>query len=74
MPNPINVYGKKKLAGELVIKETNCDYLILRTSWVYAARGNNFAKTMLRLATERDELKVVVDQFGAPTSAELIAV
>jgi dTDP-4-dehydrorhamnose reductase len=72
-PNPINAYGRSKLAGEKAIQETDCNHLIFRTSWVFAARGNNFARTMLRLASERDELRVVADQFGAPTSAELIA-
>ncbi len=73
IPNPINAYGRSKLAGEEIVRKTGCRHLIFRTSWVYAARGSNFAKTMLKLAAERDELKVVADQFGAPTSAELIA-
>ncbi len=73
IPNPINAYGRSKLAGEKAIQQVNGKYLIFRTSWVYAPRGANFAKTMLRLASERDELRVVADQFGAPTSAELIA-
>ena len=72
-PNPINAYGRSKLAGERLITESGCDYLIFRTSWVYASRGHNFVKTILRLATERKELKVVADQIGAPTGAELIA-
>jgi dTDP-4-dehydrorhamnose reductase len=72
-PNPQSVDGRTKLAGEKTIRESGCNHLIFRTSWVYAARGSNFAKTMLRLARERDELKVVGDQVGAPTSAELIA-
>ena len=72
-PCPINAYGRSKLAGEEAIRASGCKHLIFRTSWVYAARGNNFAKTMLRLAIERDELKVIADQVGAPTSAELIA-
>lgn len=70
---PLSVYGKSKLAGEQAILETGCRHLIFRSSWVYAARGGNFAKTMLRLAQERDRLSVINDQFGAPTSAELIA-
>jgi dTDP-4-dehydrorhamnose reductase len=70
---PLSVYGKSKLAGEEQIRQRHAKHLIFRTSWVFAARGGNFAKTMLRLARERSELKVVADQFGAPTSAELIA-
>lgn len=70
---PLSVYGKSKLAGEQQIRERHAKHLIFRTSWVFATRGGNFAKTMLRLAKERSELKVVADQFGAPTSAELIA-
>ena len=72
-PDPGNVYGKTKLAGEQAIQKTGGPHLIFRTSWVYAARGSNFAKTMLRLAKEGDELNVVSDQVGVPTSAELIA-
>lgn len=71
--NPLNVYGQTKLAGELAIQAAGCLHLIFRTSWVYAVRGNNFAKTMLRLARERDQLAVINDQIGAPTGAELIA-
>ncbi|NOU21879.1 MAG: dTDP-4-dehydrorhamnose reductase [Methyloglobulus sp.] len=72
-PNPINVYGQSKLAGEQAIQSVACDYLILRTSWVYTGRGNNFLKTILRLAAEREELKIVADQIGSPTWARLIA-
>jgi dTDP-4-dehydrorhamnose reductase len=71
--DPINVYGYSKLAGEKAIFETGCEALVFRTSWVYSRHGRNFLKTMLKLATERDTLKVVDDQHGAPTSAELIA-
>src|ERR1035437_9488958 len=72
-PNPINVYGKTKLAGDQAIQSAGGDYLILRTSWVYGARGNNFLLTMLRLAQEHAELRIVDDQIGAPTSSECIA-
>ena len=70
---PLSVYGVTKLAGEQAIVQSGCAHLILRTSWVYAARGGNFAKTMLRLAQERERLTVIDDQWGAPTGAELIA-
>jgi dTDP-4-dehydrorhamnose reductase len=72
-PNPQNVYGKSKLAGDEAIQAVGGDYLILRTSWVYGARGSNFLLTMLRLANERDELRIVDDQTGAPTTSECIA-
>jgi dTDP-4-dehydrorhamnose reductase len=70
---PLSVYGRTKLVGEQAIRSSGCQHLILRTSWVYAARGGNFAKTMLRLAAEREELKVIADQIGAPTGADLLA-
>ncbi|MBS0499467.1 MAG: dTDP-4-dehydrorhamnose reductase [Burkholderiaceae bacterium] len=70
---PLSVYGRTKLAGEQAIVAAGGAHLILRTSWVYAARGGNFAKTMLRLGAERERLTVIDDQWGAPTGAELIA-
>ncbi|TAK64245.1 dTDP-4-dehydrorhamnose reductase [Methylobacter sp.] len=70
---PLSVYGKTKLEGEDAIRSSDCQHVIFRTSWVYAARGGNFAKTMLRLAQERDCLTVINDQIGAPTGAELLA-
>lgn len=70
---PLNVYGETKLAGEKAVAEHCEKHLIFRTSWVYAGKGNNFAKTMLRLAKERETLSVINDQFGAPTGAELLA-
>ena len=72
-PNPNNVYGQTKLDGEQALQSSGCDYLILRTSWVYASRAQNFMLTMLKLAQEREELRIVSDQIGAPTSARLIA-
>lgn len=70
---PLNVYGETKLAGEKALQKYCPKHLIFRTSWVYAGKGNNFAKTMLRLAKERTELSVINDQYGAPTGAELLA-
>lgn len=70
---PLSIYGKSKLRGEQAIQASGCKHLIFRTSWVYGAHGNNFAKTMLRLAGERDHLKVIDDQIGAPTGADLLA-
>jgi dTDP-4-dehydrorhamnose reductase len=70
---PLSVYGRTKLDGENHIRASGCEHLILRTSWVYAARGGNFARTMIKLASEREALSVIDDQFGAPTGAELLA-
>ena len=72
-PAPLSVYGRTKLEGEQLIQQSSARHLILRTSWVYAARGGNFAKTMLRLAQERERLTVIDDQWGAPTGADLLA-
>lgn len=70
---PLSVYGTTKLEGEEAIRASGCRHLIFRTSWVYATRGGNFAKTMLKLAKERDKLTVIDDQFGSPTGADLLA-
>jgi dTDP-4-dehydrorhamnose reductase len=70
---PLSVYGRTKLEGEQAIAASGCRHLILRTSWVYGARGGNFARTMLRLAAEREQLNVINDQIGAPTGADLLA-
>jgi len=71
--NPLNVYGKTKAAGEEAIRSTGCNHFIFRTSWVYSPRGSNFFLTILRLAREKDELKIVDDQIGTPTSSRWIA-
>ncbi|HET9976907.1 MAG TPA: dTDP-4-dehydrorhamnose reductase [Burkholderiaceae bacterium] len=70
---PLSVYGRTKLEGEEAIRGSGCAHLVLRTSWVYAARGGNFARTMLKLAAEREVLQVIDDQIGAPTGADLLA-
>lgn len=72
-PSPINVYGASKLDGEQAIQSSGCHYLIFRTSWVFSSRGHNFLLSMLRLAREREELRIVADQTGSPTSARYIA-
>jgi dTDP-4-dehydrorhamnose reductase len=70
---PLSVYGKTKLEGEEAILASGCKHIVLRTSWVYGARGGNFAKTMLKLAKEREQLTVIDDQIGSPTGADLLA-
>lgn len=70
---PLSIYGETKLEGDQAIQQSGCEHLIFRTSWVYSARGNNFMKTMLRLAQSKPELNIVADQVGAPTPARLIA-
>lgn len=72
-PNPLSAYGRSKLAGDRAVQESGCAHLILRLCWVYGARGHNFMLTMMRLAREREQLRVVADQFGAPTWSRLIA-
>ncbi|HEV7717582.1 MAG TPA: dTDP-4-dehydrorhamnose reductase [Arsenicitalea sp.] len=71
--NPLNVYGRSKRDGEEAIRASGCKHLILRTSWVYGRHGNNFLKTMLRLAAEHSELRIVADQIGAPTGGDFVA-
>jgi len=72
-PNPLNVYGQSKLAGEEAVRASGCRHLVFRTSWVFASHGQNFVKTILKLAAERTDLQIVADQRGTPTGARLIA-
>ena len=72
-PAPLNAYGRSKLYGEDALRQSGCDWLAFRTTWVYGSRGNNFLQTMLRLAAERETLRVVADQRGAPTNARFLA-
>jgi len=72
-PHPVNFYGQTKLDGEKAIQASGCRHLIFRSSWIHAGRGHNFIKTILRLAQERDQLKIINDQIGAPTGADLVA-
>lgn len=72
-PHPINAYGRSKSAGETAVRQADCDYLVLRSSWIYSARGRNFVQTILRQSKERGELRIVDDQIGAPTWARDIA-
>ncbi|HEX5211413.1 MAG TPA: dTDP-4-dehydrorhamnose reductase [Pseudolabrys sp.] len=72
-PHPINAYGRSKLAGETAVRQADCDYLVLRSSWIYSARGRNFVQTILRQAKAGGELRIVDDQIGAPTWARDIA-
>ena len=73
LPSPLNAYGRSKLAGERAIQHSGCRHIIFRTGWVYSAHGQNFLKTMLKLAAERETLSIVDDQIGAPTGVELLA-